>query len=237
MTAAETGSHRSTRPPLPRRGGSRLTEHAYNHVRAQVLRGALPAGTVLAETAVADQLGISKTPVRQALRTLLQEGLLDVGPRRQLVVSGSWMEHRQELLEVREALERIAVSHACRSMPVEQVDQLRILLRRQTRAAAAGDEDGFIELDEELHLQLAAGASLRVVPRLLTQLRGFVGLMRLGTVRYEGHLREVIDEHEAIVDAVERRDEAAALEALALHLHKSEYRRASDREEAREETR
>jgi DNA-binding GntR family transcriptional regulator len=220
---------RDVRPPVPRRGGSRLTEHAYNQVREQVLRGALPAGTVLAETAVADQLGISKTPVRQALRALLHEGLLEVGPRRQLVVSGAWREHRQELLQVREALEQIAVSHACRSMPVEEIDQLRILLRRQRRAAEAGDEDGFIELDEELHLQLAAGAELRVVPRLLSQLRGFVRLMRLGTVRYEGHLHEVVDEHEAIVDAVERRDEAKALEALALHLHKSEYRRTYDR--------
>ena len=215
-------------PPVPRRGGSRLTQHAYNHVRGQVLRGALPAGTVLAETAVADQLGISKTPVRQALRALLHEGLLDVGPRRQLVVSGDWTEHRQELLQVRQALERIAVSQACRSMPVEEIDQLRILLRRQRRAAEAEDEDAFIELDEELHLQLAAGADLRVVPKLLSQLRGFVRLMRLGTHRYEGHLHEVVDEHEALVDAVEQRDEAAALEALALHLHKAEYRRADD---------
>ena len=204
-------------PPVPRRGGSRLTQHAYNHVRGQVLRGALPAGTVLAETAV-----------RQALRALLHEGLLDVGPRRQLVVSGDWTEHRQELLQVRQALERIAVSQACRSMPVEEIDQLRILLRRQRRAAEAEDEDAFIELDEELHLQLAAGADLRVVPKLLSQLRGFVRLMRLGTHRYEGHLHEVVDEHEALVDAVEQRDEAAALEALALHLHKAEYRRADD---------
>jgi len=208
---------------LPPRGGARLTNHAYQLVRARVLTGALRAGTVLPETAVAEELGISKTPVRQALRALLQEGLLEVGPRRQLVVSGVSVEHRHELVQVREALERIAVAQACHVMSVDEIDQLRILLRRQKRAAEANDEETFIDLDEELHLAIAAGARLRVVPRLLTQLRGFVRLMRLGTARYEGHLHQVVDEHEAIVDGLERGDEGAALEALAIHLHKSEY--------------
>jgi DNA-binding GntR family transcriptional regulator len=209
--------------PTPPRGGARLTNHAYHLVRSRVLSGALRAGTVLPETTVAEELGISKTPVRQALRALLQEGLLEVGPRRQLMVSRVSVEHRQELLHVREALERIAVAQACHVMSVDEIDHLRILLRRQKRAAEANDEETFIDLDEELHLAIAAGARLRVVPRLLSQLRGFVRLMRLGTVRYQGHLHQVVDEHEAIVDALERGDEAGALEALALHLHKSEY--------------
>lgn len=204
-------------------GGGRLTTHAYEHIRAQVLRGEVAAGTVLNEGKLATGLGLSKTPVRQALRALLLEGLLEVGPRRQMVVRGFSADYRQELLEIRESLERLAVSHACRSMDVDTIDHLRILVRRQRRAADAGDEEGFISLDEELHLGIAAGSDLRVVPRFLSQLRGFVRLMRLGSTRYQGHLYKVIEEHEAIVDALERRDEAAALEALSTHLHTSDY--------------
>src|SRR6188472_3844111 len=68
-----------------REKGQSLTAMAYEHVRASILRGELPVGTVIAETRLADQLGISKTPVREALQLLRTEGLLETGPRRQLV--------------------------------------------------------------------------------------------------------------------------------------------------------
>jgi DNA-binding GntR family transcriptional regulator/quercetin dioxygenase-like cupin family protein len=218
-----SGPAPSTSPSVPPPGSGRLAQYAYERVRGQVLRGALAAGAVLNEGVLARELAISKTPVRQALRALLQEGLLEVGPRRQMVVRGVSRDHRRELLEIREALERISVGHACQSIHVDDVDYLRILIRRQRRAADAGDEEAFIELDEELHLRIAAASDLHLVPKFLSQLRGFVRLMRLGSKRYPGHLYRVIEEHEAIVDALERRDQTAALSALHVHLHTTDY--------------
>ena len=203
--------------------GGRLSERAYDHVRRAILSGEFPIGSVVSDGQIAEELGMSKTPVRQALKLLAQEGLLETGPRRQLVVCGVSPERREEVLEIREALERIAVTHACRSMPIDEIDQLRVALFRQRRAAEARDESAFIELDEEFHLAIARGAGLPTVERLLAQLRGFVRLLRLGTVRHEGHLFRVLAEHERIVDALERRDETGALEALTTHLHTSEY--------------
>jgi DNA-binding GntR family transcriptional regulator len=209
-------------------GARRLSERAYEHVRRGILSGEYAVGSVLADGQVAQELGMSKTPVRQALKLLAQEGLLETGRRRQLFVRGFSPQHRQEVLEIREALELIAVRHACRSMPIEEIDYLRLSLLRQRRAAQGGDESEFIELDEEFHVMIARGAGLHTLSRLLAQLRGFVRLMRIGTERHEGHLFRVLDEHEAIVDALEKRDENAALEALSLHLHTSEYVLSSD---------
>jgi DNA-binding GntR family transcriptional regulator len=208
--------------------GGRLSERAYDHVRRGILSGELPIGSVVSDGQIAEELGMSKTPVRQALRLLAQEGLLETGRRRQLVVRGVSSEQREEILEIREALERIAVAHACRVMPIDEVDQLRVLLFRQRRAAEARDESAFIELDEEFHLAIARGAGLPTLERLLAQLRGFVRLLRLGTVRAEGHLFPVLAEHERIVDALERRDEPGALAALIDHLHTSEYSARAD---------
>lgn len=200
-----------------------LSEQAYEHVRRGILTGEFPIGSVVSDGEVASELGMSKTPVRQALKLLAQEGLLETGRRRQLVVRGFSPELRQEVLEIREALERIAVAHACRDMPIDEIDLLRVSLFRQRRAAEAGDETRFIELDEDFHLTIARGAGLQTLARILTQLRGFVRLMRLGTRRHEGHLFRVLAEHEALVDALEKRDEKAALAALSNHLHTSEY--------------
>jgi len=201
-----------------RRSGSRnLTEEAYDHIRMAILRGQMPVGKVVAEGEVAESLGTSKTPVRQALQMLRREGLLEIGRRRQLIVRGFTPERRDEILEVRESLERIAVRHACQTMPIDDVDHLHLLMRRQRRAIEAGADDEFVDLDEEFHLRIAEGAGLPIVARLLGQLRGFVRIMRLGAERVRD-ASLAVDEHEAIVAAIEGRDADAAEAALLAHL-------------------
>lgn len=204
-----------------RRG--RLTERAYAYVRDGILRGVFPVGSVLAEEEIAASLGTSRTPVRQALGLLLQEGLVEVGARRQLIVRGFTDEQRGELLVLREALEGIAVQRACVVMEIDDIDYLRLLLIRQRRAAEEGREDDFIDLDEEFHLKIVEGARLPILYRLLGQLRGFVRVVRLGSARPPAILAQVVAEHEEIVDALERRDAQTALAALRDHLYRSDY--------------
>jgi len=74
-----------------------------------------------------------------------------------------------------------------------------------------------------MHVTLAERAGLRLVPRVLHQLRGFVRLMQLNTRRESGYLLRVFAEHEQLIDAIEARDEAAAVAALREHLHTTEY--------------
>ena len=206
-----------------RENGMTLADRAYEHVRGEILCGRLPVGSVIAEGTVAEELGISKTPVRQALQTLRREGLLEVGPRRQVIVRGFSGEHRREIVDVRIALESLSVRRACETMTIEQIDYLRLLLIRQKRAVDARDEDGFIELDEQFHLHIAAAAGLPTVERFLRQLRGFVRVMRLGSRRSPGHLQQVLAEHEAIADLIEARKPARAERALRDHLRRSDY--------------
>lgn len=92
-----------------------LTETAYRYVRDGIVRGTIPTGTVVAEQAVAAAIGSSRTPVRHALSKLLQEGLLEVGPRRQLIVRGFTPEHLAEIRLLRQALEGVARVPAGRS--------------------------------------------------------------------------------------------------------------------------
>jgi DNA-binding GntR family transcriptional regulator len=204
-------------------GRGRLTDRAYHYVREGIMRGDFPTGSVLAEGELARTLGSSRTPVRQALGRLLQEGLLEVGSRRQVTVRGFTPEHRAELLLLREALEGVAVRRACEVMELEDIDYLRLLMIRQRRAAKEGRNDDFLDLDEEFHLKIVEGARLPILYDFLGQLRGFVRVTRLGFRRPPSVLAQVTAEHERIVDALERRDVEAALAALAEHLYKSDY--------------
>jgi GntR family transcriptional regulator, rspAB operon transcriptional repressor len=200
-----------------------LADDAYRYVRREILAGRIAEGDVVAEGTVAAQLGISKTPVRQALQSLRREGLLEVGSRRQLIVRGISQEHRREVHDVREALESLVVRRACTQMSVEDVDYLRLLLMRQKRAVDARDEETFIELDEAFHLYMAEASGLSLVERFLNQLRGFVRIMRLGTTRSPDHLEAVYQEHLAILDAIEARRPAQAVRALREHLARHSY--------------
>jgi DNA-binding GntR family transcriptional regulator len=204
-------------------GRGRLTEEAYRYLRDAVMRGEFPTGSVLAETDVARQLGSSRTPVRHALALLLKEGLLEVGSRRQLIVRGFTREHRAEILMLREALESVAVRRACDVMTLDEIDELRLLLIRQRRAAREGRNDDFLDLDEQFHLKISEGAQLPILRAFLGQLRGFVRVARHGTKRPPSVLVQVVDEHERLVDALERRDVDEALGVLAEHLHRSDY--------------
>jgi DNA-binding GntR family transcriptional regulator len=178
---------------------------------------------VLAESELARTIGGSRTPVRRALGRLLQEGLIEIGPRRQSIVRGFTSDHRQEMMLLREALEEVAVRRACEVMAITEIDLLRVLLIRQRRAAAESDDGAFLELDEEFHLEIAAGARMPILHAFLRQLRGFVRVARFGVSRPPMVLAEVVDEHERIVDALEARDVDAAVHALAEHLEHSDY--------------
>jgi DNA-binding GntR family transcriptional regulator len=204
-------------------GRGARTESAYQEVRDAILRGEYQFGDVLAEDELAARVGASRTPVRQALQLLLQEGLVEVGPRRQLIVRGVTPALREEILLVREALEGLAVRRACRVMTLDEMDYLRLLLMRQRRAADAELQDEFTDLDEEFHLRIAEGARLPLLHRFLTQIRGFVRLMRVEVTRPPSHMFDVLAEHEAIVDALEQRHVDAALAALTTHLHTWSY--------------
>lgn len=225
--------HTTSQESSPRRS---LNDKAYDHLRQAILRGDLPVGTIIAETKVAKDLGISKTPVRQALQLLRTEGLLEVGSRRQLVVRGFSAAHRNEILRIREALEEIAVETACRVISLDDIDMLRLLLLRQGRAADAYNENDFLIRDEEFHVLIAQSANLPIVARLLEQMRGFARIMRLGQTQPPEHLQDILVEHRRIVDAIEKRDVAAAQVALHEHLHHWDYLLAANDDPAGDAT-
>jgi GntR family transcriptional regulator, rspAB operon transcriptional repressor len=217
-----------TRRTLPRAedntasGGGRASKRAYEYLREGILSGEIPAGTFLAEGEIAETLGVSRTPVRQALRLLLQEDLVEVGYRRQLAVMGVSAERRREVFLLRHALEEVAVTEAARAIDLDDVDQLRLLVMRQRRAAAAEKRAEFIALDEEFHGRIAISANLPTLDRFLSQLRAFIRLMGIEAITREGRMLQVVGEHEKIIDAIEAGDADAAVEAIRDHLVQTE---------------
>ena len=210
----------------------RLADTVYARLREGILRGDPPPGSVLDQRQLAESLDSSRTPVREALRRLLQEGLVEIGPRRQVTVRDFTPTHRREIQYLRGALEPVAVRRACEVMELDDLDRLRLDLIKQRRAAREGRNDEFLDLDERFHLRIAEGAQLPILRAFLGQLGGFVRVATLGAKRPPEILDEIVDEHERIVDAIEARDADTAVAVLEHHLNRCDYSTVRRRKEA-----
>jgi DNA-binding GntR family transcriptional regulator len=198
--------------------GQSAADRAYAAIRAGITADLLPAGTRLAEAELAAALGVSRTPVRSALQTLLRDGLVSIGSKRQIYVREFSTAERREVILLRTALERAAVAAAVGTIELSDVDELRLIVMRQRRAANADDIRAFLDLDDQLHLGIAQRARLPLLVSFLDQLRACIRLMGLRAAHRPGRMHEVVAEHEAIVDALEAGDAKSALAALDRHL-------------------
>ncbi|MGD7705515.1 GntR family transcriptional regulator [Microlunatus sp. Y2014] len=187
-------------------------------VRADIVSGALVAGAVLDEVALAEQYEVSRTPVREALRSLAADGLLVGGPRRQQVVVDVTQRHRDEITVLRTALEQAAVDEACRRVTDDDLDGLHLMLIRQRRMAEAGDAASFLSEDERFHKSFSEVARMPLLSRFLEQLGPFVRLARLDISTDRTHLAGLVVEHEQLVELLEAGESVALRTALAEHI-------------------
>jgi DNA-binding GntR family transcriptional regulator len=193
-----------------------LATQAYQAIRLALLHAQLRPDQFYSENSVALMLGISRTPAREALRQLEVEGLIEVLPQRGFRVRRISAPELVEFYDLRGMLEAYVVRTLCERLDERQVRSLRHILERQQ--LAADDVTEFIGLDEEFHLSMARMAGLQRTARIVASLRGVLWLM--GTRIVDNPLRrtDVIGEHEAILEALERRDGQAAANAVTHHI-------------------
>jgi DNA-binding GntR family transcriptional regulator len=195
-----------------------LRDRAYDEVRAAILRGRLAPGSSLSEQDVAAALGVSRTPVREALGRLRRDGLVAEVAGVNVVRTISGAEAR-ELFLIREAIECLAV----RELGSIAVDAAAIAtiehhLDDQRRHASAGDHDAFLDADEAFHVELCRQARLPMVAEMLASLRAQIRLAGLMTIEIEGRTAAVLREHTAVLTALKSRDTHKAEAAIRRHL-------------------
>lgn len=203
-------------PDLPRH--HQLKDQAYAYIRGRILDLTFPPGSPLREAALERELGISKTPIREALVRLEQDGYLTVIPYRGAFVTGYTSTDLKEIYELRELIEGVAARNAARTIEPEVLNRLHEVGERSREALAAGDVDAVAQLFDEFDELLCAEVVNSRIGRLIEDLRGH--LVRIGrmTVAIPGRLERSIEQHEAILHAIEQRDEDAAESLMRLHV-------------------
>ena len=196
-----------------------LATLAQQELERRILSGELAAGAKLNEVDVATALGISRGPVREAFSALSRAGLVRVEKNRGVFVRQVSLEEASEFYEVRAALEGLIGKLAARRIAIDEVEQLRAVVRRMHQVQKTRRADEYFVLNVEFHDILARAARNNA---LLANYRGVVNqldLYRRATIsRSVENIPLSTAEHEAIVDAVAARDERRAQTLLTEHV-------------------
>lgn len=187
-------------------------------LRERIGRGELAPGGRIIELEIARELGVSRSPVREALLKLAEEGLVEISPYRGATVAPLQRERLLELLEFRLALERFALERLIERADAPLIAELRLHLAVMRKALRAGDRRRVIDEDLAMHRAFvaAAGNSLleRTYESLVSQVRMYIDVT---SAQYEQG-EDLAAEHEALLAAVERRDSQAARKLLDAHI-------------------
>lgn len=194
-----------------------LRDIVCDELRTQIIAGDYPPGAHLVEDRLAKELGVSRNPVREALRVLQAEGFIDMIPRRGAVVATLSDVEVRDIFDVRMALERLAAQLAARRADKEDVDELRRILAEAEAALSQDDAAALTELNAEFHEQVLIVSGNGYLRDVMLQLRGrmkWIFSRTAGSPRGQHSL----DEHVQLADAIERGDEDAAAELALRHV-------------------
>ena len=174
----------------------------------------------MSENELAGQLGVSRTPVRESLIVLVEEGLVSVVPQVGTFVSPMRLSDIATAQFIREALELASLTEAVERVADSDVEELRELLAEQRHAATRSDRDAFLVLDDAFHVRLMAISAHASAWRAVSQAKAHLDRARRLSLPLPDQLGVLIDQHEAVVEALAARDAAAAGAALRTHLRK-----------------
>ena len=185
-------------------------------LREAILQGRLRPGERLVQDELAAELGVSRQPVREALRRLESEGLIVQLPQRGFAVREQREEDIRENYHLRRLLESEAARAAARCMRPEELEQLRALYRSQELAADEGDAAALVELNEQFHRLVHEASRMPQLVRLVRQL--WAGRTVFTPLFVPGRAQRSLEEHRRLLAALERGDPAGAGVAMDEHI-------------------
>ncbi len=196
----------------------RLSDRAYTALRAMIREAKLPPGSRLSDAALLERIGVGRTPLREALLRLAEEGLVEVYPQSGSFVAPVRLQAVSEGQFVREHLECAVIRELAVGIDDVGCAALREIITGQEAAFTAADPDRFFALDEALHAEFAALAGRAGVWRVIQQSKIELDRVRVLSLPMSEQIPRLIEQHHAIVGSLAAHDPGLAEARLRVHL-------------------
>ena len=195
-----------------------LRDVVFNTLRKAILRGESKPGERLMEIALANRLGVSRTPVREAIRMLEQEGLVIMIPRKGAQVAQITMKDLNDVLEVRLGLEELAMQFACKRITQEEIGEMKQALEEIERLQEAEDVTALAEADVAFHDIIYKATDNKRLNQIINNVREQMYRYRVEYLKDSRTRGTLLKEHREIYEAVAGRDEERAKACIRCHI-------------------
>lgn len=195
-----------------------LRDVVFNTLREAILKGELKPGERLMELQLASKLGVSRTPIREAIRMLEQEGLAVTIPRKGAEVAKMTIKDMEDVLEIREALDQLATKIASNKITEEQLAELKKAKIAFEQSTKAGNLKEIASNDVRFHDIIYDATNNPKLVILLSNLREQIYRYRVEYIKDPKNYPMLIKEHEMIFEGLVSHDEAKAVEAISIHV-------------------
>ncbi len=196
-----------------------LRDVVFNTLRRAILKGELEPGERLMEIALANRLGVSRTPIREAIRKLELEGLVIMIPRKGAEVAKITEKDLKDVLEVRTSLEKLAIELACDRITEEEIVELKDRCKDFVVSLKSSDLTEMAEKDVAFHDVIFRATKNARLIQILNNLREQMYRYRLEYLKDSESHGRLIDEHEQILNALSTRDKANAVKLINEHIY------------------
>lgn len=208
--------------------GLPLTENLYTQIQMDIVKGVLPAGKKLTEQSLCEQYKVSRTPVREALRQLEIEGLVDNIPNRGSYVVGFTSQDIKDIYELRKTYEIQAVKWAIERISDEELEELGEIFEFMEFYTQKHDIDKMLNINSNFHQLIYTSSRNKMLRQVLSSFQMYIKYSRDISSYDKDYLDIVLEEHRAIYDAFLQKNEASAVNAMLLHMENSYSRQSND---------
>lgn len=199
-----------------------LRDVVFNTLRKAILTGQLKPGERLMEVHLANRLGVSRTPIREAIRKLELEGLVIMIPRRGAEVARITEKSLKDVLEVRRALDALSVELACDRISEAEIMELKEACKAFEQATKGKDAAVIAKADVSLHDIIVRATGNQRLQQLVNNLSEQMYRYRFVYIKDESQHEKLIAEHQMILESINKRDKKQAAEAARLHIDNQE---------------
>jgi len=213
-----------------------LREVVYETIREAIRNGTLTPGERLMEIQLAEELGVSRTPVREAIRKLELERFVVMLPRRGTYVSNLSLKDINEVFEIRAALDGLAAGLAAERITEEELEQMERLLVEIADHIERHDNQKIVEADEAFHDILYRASRNERLVGIIYNLREQFARFRSVSINYPGRLQNTLEEHRQLVEAIAQRNPEAAQQKAREHIENAEQTLLLEMEQLRQST-
>ena len=209
-----------------------LRELVFESLREAIINGRLFPGERLMEIQMAEEMGVSRTPVREAIRKLELEGFVVMIPRKGAYVAGISIKDIADVFEVRAALEALAAGLAAERITEEELDELERFLVEISELRESGNLDAIVEKDTKFHDVIYRASRNERLVQIVTHLQEQIHRFRTASLARPGRTRDALDEHKKLVEAISDRDVELAQKLAREHIENAENSMISAVQEA-----